>query len=204
MSLHITRLILPFIILFSTAFTQCKKDVEEIPQGTFVITDARVGTTNLSANSTTSNIPVNQPIVVSFNQSLNTSTVADNIVVSSSAGSLITTTNFLDQNKTVSLQHAEPLVFNTTYTLQIGTGLKDASGNAFPGKTYTFTTEQTSVHIDSLVFNGINVTNINNPQNVPYNLSAVVYFDRPINPATLNTSNVRVFKNSGDPSQKQR
>lgn len=200
MSLNITRLILPLIILFSTAFTQCKKEVEDIPQGTFVITDARVGTTNLSLNSTTVNVPVNQPVIVSFNQSLNTGTVADNIVVSSSAGNVITTANFLDQNKTVSLQHAEPLAFNTTYTLQVGTGLKDSEGNAFPGKTIIFTTEQTSVHVDSLVFNGLNVTAINNPQNIPYDFSALVYFDRPINPATINSSNVRIFKNSGDAS----
>lgn len=199
MATRFTKVLLPLVVVVSTAFTQCKKQVEPEPLATFDIVEARVGTTDLDLDNTTVNTPVNQPIVIVFNQALNTGTVANNITLHLSGNPVETNISFLDQNKTVSLLH-DDLLFNTTYTLTISGGLRDIHGNQFEGKILTFTTEQTSMHVDSLFFGSVNVTDIATPQNIAYNYSAIVHFDQPVNPSTINAANIRVFKNSGDAS----
>ncbi len=198
--MRITRLSFPIIILISTAFTQCKKEVEEPSTSSFTLIDARIGTSTLNLNQTTNQVPVNQPIVLAFNEPLNTATVAENIHLSSPSGTTELQINFLDQNKTLSLQHNEPLAFHTTYTLQVGSGIKNIHGTAFTGKTISFTTEQTSIHIDSLYLGNTNITGQSAPQNIPYQFTATVYFDRPVDSNTINSSTVRVFKSNGDVS----
>ena len=165
---------------------------------TFSLIGLTVGSMVLNINSSNTNVPVNASLLLAFNSVVNTATVPGSITLSRSGEITATSFAYLDQNRTVGLLHTENLEFNTTYNLQITPSLKNQEGLSFPGKTITFTTEQTSVHIDSLSMGGINVTNVERPQNVNRDFTASIFFDRALNPATVNSSTVRVNNGSLD------
>lgn len=184
-------------MLFLAANTaSCKKEKEQLVDG-FNLNELRMGTVQIDPNGSSINIPVNQPLILAFNQAINISTVASSIQLNASSGSVELSIAILDQNKTVSLAHSQDLDFNTTYTLSIASILLSANGKAFPAKTITFKTEQTTLHLDSLVIDGENVLNLYKPQNISRNFAARLYFDKALNASTINTSTIRVTTGNG-------
>jgi cysteine-rich repeat protein len=96
------------------------------------------------------NAPLDQKVEVFFSRGVDAATlVAANITVK--AGGVPVELKFLPSSKSVELQVArwEP---NTTYTITVGTGVKDALGNALPAvSTRTFATKSTYADGSSLL-----------------------------------------------------
>jgi hypothetical protein len=186
----------PFIIFLAANIASCKKEKVQLVDG-FNLNEIRMGTLAIDQSGTSINVPVNQSLVIAFNQTINTATVASSIQLNSASGAVELIISTLDQNKTIALAHTQDLDFNTTYTLSIASTLLSANGTAFPAKTIFFKTEQTTLHIDSLIMNGANVTNIAKPQNISRNFSATLHFDKAVNTTTINASNIRVTNGNG-------
>ncbi len=151
-----------FLFLFLNILlllSACKKDGGETPIPTpdkLQITAARVGTTNLQINQTTENIEVEKPIVISFNNAINLSSVlGGNFQLQTLAGDNVEMDYFfLDNNKTISAQPKQALQTFTDYQVIISDKLEGENGETFDGITYNFKTLRPDLILQSITLNG--------------------------------------------------
>ncbi|MEO6168473.1 MAG: glucoamylase family protein [Chitinophagales bacterium] len=178
----------------------CKKDDGGTDvTGTLQLSTIRVGTVVLNVTSGASNddIPIDQPIVAAFTAALDTAAVKEAVLLSSSGTAIQLNFSFLDNNKTFSAKSVADLENNTTYQLQITAGLEGAQKETYPGITINFITVQGSLKIVSILVSGKELFTSERVTDVDRNFPAVITFDRPVDPASLDQYSVRVY-NGGE------
>ncbi len=183
------------LFLFATALFNagCKKPDEQ--DLAFILNSITIGTSAVQLSGPiTTNVPVNAPILLGFNQSVVPTSVPSSISLKKGEVEVPIEHAYLDNNKTVSLLHSENLEFNSIYTITISSELKNANNESYPGKTVSFSTEPATIHIDSMFFGNMNVTPLNNIQNVNRSFVATVYFDAPVAPTSINAVSVRIAR----------
>jgi len=186
----------PFFVFLIASSASCKKENEAIVDS-FGLNELRAGTMVINQNGSSTGVPVNQPFIFSLNRTINIATVASSVSLSSADGNVPLNFAYIDQNKTIVASHLADLDFNKSYSLTILSSLQSQDGLALPARTIAFVTEQTTLHLDSLKFESLNVTSINRPQNVARNFIASAHFDRILNPSTINSSNIRITSGNG-------
>ena len=196
-SFHIMKYnILKIVVLITgisgaLCFDSCKKDTSS-----FQLSLLHIGSATLSLNDFTQNIniAVDEPIVASFTNEINTSSVATGITLSSNGSNIPLSYTFADNNKIVAATPATDLDGNTTYNLQISSALKNSDGESFNAASIPFTTSGGTLKIDSLISSGKNFLNSPRITDVNRNFSAVVKFNHALDSSSINASTVTVAK----------
>ncbi len=156
-------------------------------------------------------IKVNSPVVVTFSKPINPSSLAGNLQVKSSKGTIAGSIRM--DGSSVIFTPASLLAQNTQYTISVNPGIQDINGNTLiTGSTTSFTTEPLSTSNPEATL----VSSVNpgvpcilsrgkcSPFDsssfgtfvLPSNQNIEVYFTKPINPASINQSSFSVIDNT--------
>lgn len=149
--------VLPFFYLF-LIFSACqpKSDDDTQPINDLLqLSAARVGTVSILGNAIAA-VPVDQPIVLTFNAPLQLENLKDQIELKvENQQSIPLEFHVLDQDKTISAAFAGSLLPGKNYTLSIGNGLTGQNGATFEGITLSFTTLNPPLLLETLLIDGV-------------------------------------------------
>jgi hypothetical protein len=143
-----------------------------------------------------SNIPVVAPVRIRFNSPIDASTVTITSVRVLEGGFLaLTGTVGIDSNTgEVVFTPNAPYFENRSYSVRLGTFIRDTAGNSLPAETsYTFTTIP-----DTTAPNVVRNRPADGDLNVPLNALILAEFNEPMNASTLNTTTLSVQSSTGD------
>ena len=151
------NLFLPWIMIsFMLLLLTCEKkqDNQLDSNEQLEITTARVGRISLSSSGSTENVPVDKPLVLSFNNTLDTNTVRNNIELQiEDSIQLDFDVFFFEDLKMISISPEKKLDYNTRYILEVKEDLKGTLGESFNGAEYLFSTKNGTLKIQSITIN---------------------------------------------------
>lgn len=168
----------------------CRKDttLNKNP-GSIQLISSMVGASALNVNSTILNIPVDQPILLTFSGAVDTSSVRKSVSLKDSTGTAVTYSFTATGNSTVlTLTFSSVLANSTDYTLEISPALKGINGETYPGVQFKFTTIASSLIISSASLNGQSLTTVPLQNIDPKNINIQVTFSRALDPASYKAS----------------
>ncbi len=141
------------------------------------------------------NIPVSQKIIISFTEEV--VPISSAITVLDSSSNAVNGAVTWDK-EVLQFTPSASLAYNTKYTVSLGNGIKDSSGNEFPsGFTYDFTTELSP---NASPLSVIATTPVNGFLNYNVGSTLNIAFNKQVNATTFTTSNVIVTSFSGNAS----
>lgn len=184
-------------ILFVLAIS-CDDNENQGPAVSLQLASIKVGSYNLNLNDQVKNIaaPVDDPIVVTFNTTLDIATVAAAVQLISPDGDVPIIISFLDNNKAFSAKPGTRLDPNKQYSLTISDQLKGTDGEAFTGFTIVFTTWRGNLNIVSFAISGTDALTTDRVTNIPFDGTIVeIVFNNALDPETVNSQNIRVATN---------
>ncbi len=164
--------------------------------GFLQLIDLRIGTYDLdpSPDAVNDEAPTDQPVVLGFSFPVDVNTVEGAIRLLNAAGEEVTVTrSFLDNNKTISLIPSAGLESNRKYTLVVTDALTGAGEETFAGVSVDFKTRQVPLEIISWTIAGEEVTSNARIVDVPQMPTIAVAFSRPVDPATITSSNIAII-----------
>lgn len=172
-----------FFCLVSFSLTFCKED--ESPE--FRLSNAYVGTAEINLTGTpTSNVSINQLIVLSFSVAVDQGTVEAGIVLMDDDNNTVDVTiGFLSNDKTVTLSPDQSLIANTQYTIHISADLKSKDGQSFSPLAVSFITQRGTLTVTSVKIGGQTANNTNRIINIPLELNVELTFSTPVNTTSL-------------------
>ena len=150
----------------------------------------------VSVSPSGSNVPTNVVIDVGFNEPLNAATVNSTTVsllqdVCCNFPAVPSTATLLNGGTVVQITPSAPLQPNTTYFVQINSGLQGANGLAFPfTQNVLFLT--TGAGTDTAAPTIVSVSPPNGSVNVGDNAQIRVVFSKPVNPLTVNAGSIQL------------
>ncbi|MDF1546821.1 MAG: glucoamylase family protein [Bacteroidales bacterium] len=170
------------ILFIFLTFLSCKKEKTEPIPDILQIASVKIGTVYLDYSKIIENNPIDKNILITFNSSIDTSTVKENVFLKSESGNLIMVNiQYSDENKTIVLTPIQSLENNSIYNLEILIGLKGANHETFAGITYTFKTIAGTFKIDEITINSLNFSGSAILQNVDFkNLTVEILFSEPL------------------------
>src|SRR5262249_19795565 len=169
------------ICLFSVLYCSCKKQSQPAPAGTLQLSSVKIGaiTLNLSAGATNPDIPIGQPIMLSFSSAIDTSTNSASIILNNSGAPLTLHFSYLDNYKTIAAQPFPVLQNNNIYMLQIPSSLRGAQGETLGGLSVLFTTIPGTLKILSIPVGDQNLFTSSRVSDVARTFPAIIKFDHP-------------------------
>ena len=143
--------------------------------------------TNPANNAT--GVPPNSAVTITFSENMDASTInASNITIrpTASGTALTATVSYNATTRTATLTPSAPLSQNVSYTVTVGTGVKDAQGNAIAQTTFAFTAgDITAPSVTS-------VTPAEGATGVAVNTTVTATFSEAMDPATISTTTFTV------------
>lgn len=170
-------------------FPGCKED-ERVAD--VELMDVFVGSDKLDISGALNlNIPVTATFTLSFSVPVNPTSATSAIQLTTDAGAVTVTLNFLSENKIVLLQPAGGLTLSTAYKLIITDQLQGVNGAGFTTREVNFKTTPGNLQVVQTRINSETLTTTR-VTDVPVEALQIEYdFSVPLNPATVNNS---VFK----------
>jgi hypothetical protein len=148
--------------------------------------------TNPANNAT--GVPPNSAVTITFSETMDASTITSaNITIrpTASGTALTSTVSYDPASRVATLTPSAPLSQNVSYTVTVGTGVKDAQGNAIAQTTFSFTAgDITAPSVTA-------VTPTENATGVAVNTTVTATFSEPMDPATINTTTFTLRPTSG-------
>lgn len=192
MRISIFMMILAFIlVLFSC------HDEERVELRLFKVD---IGSTiiSISNSSANTNVPVDKTIYASFSTSLNTSSAASSVILKKSDGTIVPLTfSFLDNDRTIAIQPAKNLDFNSSYELTFSSQLTGKANEFFNDVTVRFLTLPLELILKYINAGNINILSQTTAQNVPGNIILDLGFSLPLNPILLTADNIKITSVGG-------
>ena len=168
-----------FLLLLIPLLFSCKSD--DPSGGTFELQSAFAGSVNLSLADITADVPVDRTISLQFSTEIDASTANAGVSLSSQ-GQPISSTNTLSSNgRSIYISTNGALNENATYTIEITSTLKSASGASATPTTLSFTTAAGPLEIVSVSLNDFTVDNNPRIQNIDTDLKITFEFNNPVN-----------------------
>ena len=169
------------LFLLLTVLTGCGDDDNDMAATIDLqLASARVGTVDLNAQTTTENVPRDQPILLRFNLPLDTGAVVENVTLKDENETPVRLNmSFLDENRTISAKPDMDLTSNTLYTLTIGP-LSASTGEAFPGFTYRFSTETGMLNLRAVSVSGQDLLASFRVRDIPVSFTVEASFSQPL------------------------
>lgn len=135
----------------------------------------------------TEGVSVKTLITAVFDEPIDASTLVGNFVVSSQAGNTLGEISYEERTRTATFTPSPSrLEYNTTYTVLLGSGIKDRSGNSLKVMSWTFTT------IDPPQVTGRSPEGQGISTNPPPAIQAV--FSREMNPSSINQNSFHLVR----------
>jgi len=180
------------LILFSIIATvyACKPEDNNPNYGTLQLVKTQIGDVNLNLAETTMNIPVNRSITITFSNSLDTSSISDNIQLFDDKNeALILDFAFAQNNTEIQASPFQSLKNSTNYILKINNGLKGVNKETFEGVTLQFKTENGILQIESITLNNTDFSKENTLQNIQLtNNTFKIVFNMTLNEETYKSN----------------
>lgn len=192
-------------LLLFLVFFSCKNDSgpDPVNRNTVQLTSVRVGsnTLNLTDASKNKDLPVDQPIVGDFGASLDRASAERSLRLFDGTDTLDLDLSFLDNDKSFSIDPDDDLQNDREYSLIIKNSLKAVDGSGFPGLTVKFKTIKGTIKLVSLKLGDKEVlTTIPRIMNVPRAFAAQATFSIPLDPSTLSSTSINLYKGGGNPT----
>ncbi|MFA6403929.1 MAG: glucoamylase family protein [Salinivirgaceae bacterium] len=185
----LTYLISFFLII--AGFSSCNDNDPNNPNaGTLQLSQVKANSIPLSSTENNTNILVTSEFTIEFNSPIDTNSAKLNIVLINQMNEpTLCLFKFEENNTTIRLQPLQDLNYQTTYTIQILSGIKGSLGETFPGINYTLITEIGILEIQTITLNGYNFQKPNILQNISrQNDTITIQFSAPLNPSTYQNS----------------
>jgi hypothetical protein len=184
------RIFPTFFLILIIGVLSCRKDASlNKNPGIIQLISSKAGTSVLDVNSTIVNIPVDQPLILTFSGAVDTSSIKKSITLRDKAGTTVTYSFTATINSTVlTITCSSVLANSTDYTFEISPALKGINGETFAGAQFKFTTIAGSLLVNSASINGKQITT--NPlQSIdPKDISIQVSFSRALDPASYKSA----------------
>lgn len=182
-----------FVVCFFISaffFSGCKED-EEIAN--LELVDVFVDSDRLDLSGTLNvNIPTDAILTLSFSVPIDPASVNSSVLLTTEAGAVAVTFNFLSQNKLVVVQPIGILDVSTIHTLTITNQLQGANGEEFTAREVNFKTVPGSLQVVATRINDEVVTTGRVTDVAVTGLEIEYDFSVPLNPATVNNTVFRV------------
>jgi hypothetical protein len=176
-----------YLIVFS-CFLGCNK--EDDPGSELRLVSIKIGNMNM-ADSTVHDAPIDQPVVVSFNTSLDVNSVPQAISLLESGDPLSYSLNFFNSDKAFSIYPEQPLQHYTGYTLAISGDLTSADGKqTFSPAEFSFVTIPGILTLESVVSHGMDLMAAGRITDVDLDLEILATFSDPVDPGSVSASTV--------------
>jgi hypothetical protein len=188
------------LLFFIFGFASCDEPEQPpVQPAVLQLSSARVGTVDLDLNDPSKNtdLPVDQPIVLSFAAPLDQTTVESAIRLVEQGDTLDLTFSYLDADKTVSAMPSSTLSNLQSFTIVIKKSLRSTDGAEFPGHTLGFTTVMGILNITSYEIGGADATVMLPLREVPLNAVAEIVFSAPVDVAALTSPAVTLARPGG-------
>ncbi|MDY0076171.1 MAG: glucoamylase family protein [Bacteroidales bacterium] len=176
-----------FILLMSAVLpflSACKKEKENPANpDKFQLSEIKAGNRTLSQGTVLQDVDVNSPFYLSFSEAIDSLSLREGVILENEASSQIVNINFKLENneKNLVVRPAESFQWLTTYSINITTKLKAASGASFDGANYSFKTENGQLKLLSALINGAPLTDNSVLKEIPYDsLQIELVFNEPI------------------------
>ncbi len=173
--------VIPWFLFFLLVLS-CRKETSNKNAGMIQVISIKIGTSLLNTGTTVKNVPIGQPIQITFSAAVDTSSIFKIITLQNSLGTAVNYT-YLQINNTSGIAITPtPILQNSTdYTLKISSSLRGLNGETFPGVQYNFTTLAGVMVIDSIRLNEKAMTS--SLQNIdPNTINITVTFSQPLDP----------------------
>lgn len=190
-------LLLQVLIIF--AVNSCKKEDtdQQLSNDPLQIISAKVGTTDLNPDRETVDVPVDQPIVITFTHSIDTVIVAVNLEISDiDSNTYNYTISYLNNYKTISIRTDQPFNYYKSYIFKIKDGLTGTKGEKFKGITYLFRTKNGEMKISSITIDGKDFYSQKSIKNIPLQTAIEIKFSEPLERNSVQ-DNVKLYKSDG-------
>lgn len=149
----ILRLVFVVTSLLSALFS-CKPD--PVNHGTIQLVKVTAGDITLITTETSANIDVGADLIVEFSSAIDTASVKNSMTLKSQTGILINYGFSCTADRTtITINPLQKLEYLTTYDFTIGTGMKGALGESFPGIVYKFSTVKGKLSLINITLNGV-------------------------------------------------
>ena len=168
-----------FLLLLATLLLSCKSD--DPSGGTFELQSAFAGSIGLSLDDVTSNVPVDRTLSLRFSTAIDAATTSNGVKLTSNQQAINTTTTLSSDGKSVYVSTNGPLQENSTYTLEITSELKSASGAAATPVSLSFSTAAGPLELLAVSLNSETVGNNPRTQNIDPDLTITFEFNNAIN-----------------------
>jgi hypothetical protein len=175
-------LILASLNIFLLACEKEKNDNEET--GCLQLISAKVGGMTLSPDEITTDVPVDQNIVIRFSNIPDTTTVTSGIsLICDSEIPVDLDISYSEDYTSIILTPDSNLHYKTNYALNISDGLKGTKGESFPGIEYDFITIQGTMVINTITVNNINFATSSILKNIDFKqLNVEISFSESLDP----------------------
>jgi hypothetical protein len=169
-----------FLLLVITVLA-CKKD-KETPSISFQLTQAKAGNIILNGSGSNVNIPYDGLISLIFSADIDQTSYTSSILLKTSNQSIVPVQSYFGSDyKTIVIKPISNLQYFTTYILEITSELRGAAGETFPGTSFTFTTQNGKLKINTITINGQALSPQTPLKNVNFNSANVqIKFSHPL------------------------
>jgi hypothetical protein len=188
---------LSLILAICILVPACRDEENSPPAASLQLFTVRAGTYSFDLNVSEKNTstPIDKPIVATFSAQLNQRSVeqAVQLKVKSTNEIIPLTFSFLDNNQTFSAAPATALQSNQSYILSISDALKGAKDQIFSGYSLEFKTIPATLQLVDLLIADRPALSTDRITEIPVeNLSIVINFSAPLDPATIISQNVNI------------
>lgn len=139
------------VILFDVS---CNKKETTSPPGILQLVQVKIGTIVLDITQITDDIPIDSSIIIDFTGELDPAAVGNNVILTKSDNTRITCGIIIFNNsRSIKMVPVKPLDHNSTYKLQITSGIKGSRGETFTGVEYSFITVKGKMYLKNIILN---------------------------------------------------
>jgi hypothetical protein len=171
----------------SILLVSCEKDKNgKHEPGYLQLVSTKIGEITLSPDALTTDVPVDQNIIIRFSNIPDTNTVSTGIsLLRDSETPIDFDINYSEDYTSIILAPDSNLLFKTNHTLKLSDGLKGINGETFPGIDYDFVTVQGSIVINTITLNGLDFTVPASPKDIDLEqITIEIDFSEALDPET--------------------
>ena len=177
-------------------FSSCDKGNDK-PTGTIQLSTVTIGENTLDPGGANPGMPIDQPVIISFNNQIDTNSAKNNIRLTLEKSIIPSRFIFSQDFKMITLAPNNDLVNSITYILEISDGLNSILNETFTGLEITFETKAGKLEMLNASLNGSDFNLNSHPIEVDReNLQMVMTFSHPLDPQDFQS----YFSLTGHPS----
>lgn len=181
-------------------FISCRNNEPLPAAGTLQLSSIQIGSSilDLSSGATNQDIPVDQPIQVTFTSGLDTPTIAHSVILRENNDTIAFGLTFSADSKSFLIHPEQVLQHNNPYSLEISDKLKGANRETFAGVTVPFTTVAGTLTISSLTIDGNQALNSQQLSGISKDIHIEITFSDPVDRQTVSPGTISLNDKIGN------